>query len=76
MQILTQRRATRAAPEETPISPRKALAGVAVVLLILAVLAAVGILRRIHAGTVLAERTNALAAPTVSVAPAKPGAPC
>jgi RND family efflux transporter MFP subunit len=49
--------------------------GVAVVLLILVVLAAVGILRRIHAGTVLAQRTNSLAAPTVSVAPAKAGAP-
>jgi RND family efflux transporter MFP subunit len=48
---------------------------VAVVLLILVVLAAVGILRRIHAGTVLAQRTNSLAAPTVSVAPAKAGAP-
>ncbi len=63
------------APEETPISPRKVLAGVAVVLLILVVLAAVGILGRIHANTVLAQRTNALAAPTVSVAPAKPGSP-
>jgi RND family efflux transporter MFP subunit len=50
------------------------MVGVAVVLLILVVLAAVGILRRIHAGTVLAQRTNSLAAPTVSVAPAKPGA--
>jgi RND family efflux transporter MFP subunit len=49
--------------------------GVAVVLLILVVLAAVGILRRIHAGTVLAQRTNSLAAPTVSIAPAKAGAP-
>jgi RND family efflux transporter MFP subunit len=63
------------APEATPLSPRKALVGVAVVLLILVVLAAVGILRRIHAGTVLAQRTNSLAAPTVSVAPAKAGAP-
>ena len=62
------------APEATPLSPRKAMVGVAVVLLILVVLAAVGILRRIHAGTVLAQRTNSLAAPTVSVAPAKPGA--
>jgi RND family efflux transporter MFP subunit len=63
------------APEATPLSPRKALVGVAVVLLILVVLAAVGILRRIHAGTVLAQRTNSLAAPTVSIAPAKAGAP-
>ena len=63
------------APEATPLSPRKALVGVAVVLVILIVLAAVGILRRLHADTVLAQRTNALAAPTVSIAPAKPGAP-
>ena len=63
------------APEATPVSPRKAFVGVAVVLLILLVLAAVGILRRIHAGAILAQRTSALAAPTVSVAPAKPGSP-
>jgi len=51
------------------------MVGVAVVLLILLVLAAVGILRRMHAGTVLAQRTYSLAAPTVSIAPAKAGAP-
>ncbi len=51
------------------------MAGVAVVLLVLAVLAAVGILRRMHAETVLAGRTDALAAPTVAVAPAELGAP-
>ncbi|MGA3335522.1 MAG: efflux RND transporter periplasmic adaptor subunit [Terracidiphilus sp.] len=64
-----------AAPEQAPISPGKVLTVVAVMVLILGVLAAVGILRRIHAGTVLAERTAALAAPTVAVAPPKPGAP-
>ena len=63
------------APEATPLSPRKAMAGVAVVLLILVVFAAVGILRRIHAGDVLAARTNSMAASTVSVATAKAGAP-
>jgi RND family efflux transporter MFP subunit len=63
------------APEATPLSPRKAMAGVAVVLLILVVFAAVGILRRIHAGDVLAARTNSMAAPTVSVATAKASAP-
>ncbi|MGA2906921.1 MAG: efflux RND transporter periplasmic adaptor subunit [Terracidiphilus sp.] len=63
------------APEASPLSPRKALVGVAVVLLILIVLAAVGILRRLHADTVLAQRTDALAAPTVDIAPAKAGAP-
>jgi RND family efflux transporter MFP subunit len=63
------------APEATPLSPRKVMVGVAVVLLILAVLAAIGILSRTHANKVLAARTNSLAAPTVSVAPAKAGAP-
>jgi RND family efflux transporter MFP subunit len=63
------------APEATPLSPRKALVGVAVVLLILVVFAVVGILGRIHAGGVLAARTKDLAAPTVSVATAKAGAP-
>ncbi len=64
-----------AAPEQSAISPRKALVGVVVVLLILGILAATGILRRMHAGSVLAERTDALAAPFVTVAPAKTGAP-
>jgi RND family efflux transporter MFP subunit len=63
------------APEATPLSPRKALVGVAVVLIILVVLAAIGILGRMHADKVLAARTNSLAAPTVSIAPAKAGAP-
>jgi RND family efflux transporter MFP subunit len=63
------------APEPNAISPHKVLTGAAVVLLILAVLAAAGILRRMHAHTVLAERTHDLAAPTGSVAPARPGAP-
>ncbi len=63
-----------AAPEASPLSPRKAIVGVAIVLLILMMFAAVGILRRLHADTVLAQRTDANAAPTVSVALAKPGA--
>jgi RND family efflux transporter MFP subunit len=63
------------APEATPLSPRKAMVGVAVVLLILVVLAVVGILGRWHANKVLAARTNSLAAPTVSVATEKAGAP-
>ncbi len=63
------------APEATPLSPRKALVGVGVVLLILIVLAAAGILRRWHSGTVLAQRTSTLAPPTVSIAPPKAGAP-
>lgn len=63
------------APEATPLSPRKAVFGVALVLLILVVLAIVGVLRRTHADKVLAARTNSMAAPTVSVATAKAGAP-
>src|SRR5579863_893314 len=63
-----------AAPEEAPLSPRKALAGVGVVLLVLLVFAVIGILRRWHSSTVLAQRTNGLAAPTVSIEPAKQGA--
>jgi len=63
------------APEPASISPSKILTGAVVVLLILGVLAAAGILRRMHARTVLADRTHELAAPTVSVAPARPGAP-
>jgi RND family efflux transporter MFP subunit len=63
-----------AAPEAAPLSPRRALFGAGIVLLILLVLAAVGVLRRFHANNVLAARTNSLAAPTVSVAPAEPGA--
>ena len=64
-----------AAPEQAPISPRKVLTVAAFIVLILGVLAAIGILRRMHDGTVLAERTDALAAPTVAVAPPRPGAP-
>ncbi|MGO9323985.1 MAG: efflux RND transporter periplasmic adaptor subunit [Terracidiphilus sp.] len=63
------------APEASPLSPRKVLVGVAIVLVILIVLAAVGILRRLNTDTVLAQRTDALAAPTVDIAPAKAGAP-
>ncbi len=63
------------APEQDPLSPRKVLLGVVLALLILAVIAAAGILRRMHGDTVLAQRTDELAPPTVGVAPAKPGAP-
>jgi RND family efflux transporter MFP subunit len=63
------------APEATPLSPRKALVGVALVLIVLVVLAAMGILHRWHSDKVLAARTNDLAPPTVTLAPAKSGAP-
>jgi RND family efflux transporter MFP subunit len=62
-------------PEPNAVSPHKILTGAVVVLLILAVFAVTGILRRMHAHTVLKERTHDLAAPTVSVAPARTGAP-
>ncbi len=70
-----QRRSHESPPDPNAISPHKILTGASVVLLILAVLAVTGILRRMHAHTVLKERTYDLAAPTVTLAPARPGAP-
>jgi RND family efflux transporter MFP subunit len=64
-----------AAAGQKPVSPRRFLVGVALVLLILVVLAAIGVLDRLHAHSVLAARTHDMAAPTVTVAPAHPGAP-
>jgi RND family efflux transporter MFP subunit len=63
------------APEQELISPRKALLGIALALVVAAALAGFGILRRTAADTVLAERTQALAAPTVIAEAPKPGAP-
>jgi len=63
------------APEQKPISPRLAVFGTVVVLVVLAVLAGMGIFSRVHADTKLAQATTDLAAPTVIVLPAKPGAP-
>jgi len=63
------------APQQAAISPRKALNGVVIVVILTAALAGYGILRRIHADTVLVKRTNELAAPTVIVAAPKAGAP-
>jgi len=65
----------QAAPGQRPISPRFAIAGVAVLLIVAVLLVASGILKRKAAETVLAERTQELAAPTVIAAPAKLGAP-
>lgn len=61
------------APEHEPLSPRKALAGAAVLIVIALVLAGIGILHRMHADDVLAQHTQEIAAPTVSVAAPKPG---
>ena len=63
------------APEQKPISPRLALAGVAVVVIVTAALAIFGVVSRRSAATVLAERTQELAAPTVIAASPTPGAP-
>jgi RND family efflux transporter MFP subunit len=62
-------------PDQKPISPRAMLIGLAVALVAACALAALGILTRLHSDTVLAQQTRALAAPTVGVAPPKPGAP-
>lgn len=63
------------APELKPASPRAALLGLGIVLLVACVLAGAGILGRLHSSNVLAKQTNALAPPTVSVAPPKSGSP-
>jgi RND family efflux transporter MFP subunit len=63
------------APEQKPISPRKALMGMAIVVVVTAALAGYGMLRRHQAENVLATTTTELAAPTVIVAPPKAGAP-
>lgn len=63
------------APEQEPLPPRRIWAALVFVLVAAVVLASIGKLGRDHAKTVLAERTRADAAPTVSVAPAQAGAP-
>jgi RND family efflux transporter MFP subunit len=64
-----------AAPEQKPISPRLVLLGVAVLLIVAALFAGIGILSRRSAATVLAQRTQELAAPTVIAATPRQGAP-
>lgn len=64
-----------AAPEKEPVSPRKAMAAVGLLALIAIAFAVIGILSRHRADTVLARDTQETAAPTVSIAPAKSGAP-
>ena len=61
--------------EKQPGSTRSAFVTVLVIFVVLVVLAVVGILRRSHNDTVLAERTDEMAPPTVNVAPAKLGSP-
>ena len=55
------------------LSPGRAIVLLLVVLAVGAILAATGIIGRIHARTAVAEDTNALAAPTVIVNPPTPG---
>ena len=66
---------SESAPQQAAISPRKALIGVAIFVIVAGVLAGIGIWSRIQAGKVLAERTTELAAPTVIVAAPKAGTP-
>jgi RND family efflux transporter MFP subunit len=63
------------APEQEPISPHKVAVALVLLLAAVVVLAALGMLARMHSNTALAQRTNEAAPPTVNVAPAKPGAP-
>jgi RND family efflux transporter MFP subunit len=63
------------APDQEPISPRKVGILLVVLLAVAIALAALGMLTRVHGNTALAQQTNAAAAPTVNIAPAKPGAP-
>src|SRR5271166_1215526 len=62
------------APEQRPISPRKALVAVAVVVIVTIAFAGYGMLRRHHAESVLATTTTEMAAPTVIVAVPRAGA--
>ncbi len=61
--------------DQNAVSGRFALTVLLVVAIVLVVLAVTGMLRRSHDDTVLAQRTDALAPPTVSVEPPNPGAP-
>ena len=63
------------APEQTAISSRVAFIGMFVVVVATVALAGFGILHRSRANSVLAQRTNEMAAPTVLVATPPRGAP-
>jgi RND family efflux transporter MFP subunit len=66
---------TETAPEQKPVSGSKALVGVAILLIVAAVLAGWGLWSRNQARTVLAERTTELAAPAVIAVVPEQGAP-
>ncbi len=63
------------APDHPAASGRGAVFGAIIVLVAVVVLAVYGIWRRHHDESVLADTTQQLAAPSVIVAPPKPGAP-
>ncbi|MGA7110011.1 MAG: efflux RND transporter periplasmic adaptor subunit [Terracidiphilus sp.] len=63
------------APEHAPISPRKALVGLALVLIVAVILAIAGILPRRSAEAALEQHTQSTAAPYVIALPPHPGAP-
>jgi RND family efflux transporter MFP subunit len=63
------------APEQNTVSPRNALVGVGLFLLVAILLAGFGILHRKNADKVLAEATTELSAPSVIVVPPARGAP-
>lgn len=63
------------ASKQRPISARTAIVGLALLLIVAVVIAAVGIVPRIHAKKVLAADTDALAAPDVVASVAQPGTP-
>jgi RND family efflux transporter MFP subunit len=63
------------APDQPSVSPRKAMFGILVVLIIFIALAVFGMLSRRHNDDVLADSTIRLAAPTVIALPPTPGAP-
>jgi len=65
----------RAPEQQEPISTRKVVVGLVVLLIAAVALAALGMLTRMHGNSALAQRTDEAAAPTVNIAPANPGAP-
>jgi RND family efflux transporter MFP subunit len=67
--------AHESAPEQKALALGKALTGLGVVVVVTILLSGIGILHRMTSATVLAKRTTELAAPTVTIAPAKLGNP-
>ena len=70
-----QQHGHESAADQKPISPRLAVVGLILLLIVALILGGLGILHRTHADTVLAERTQELGPPTVTVAAPKAGAP-